>query len=246
MDKDTRNIVTTAIAAAVTVALPFLRVHPLVALLFGVAAFFLAREVIPVSESLESGESDSLPETTGQVVELDATNAPLAVAARAATRFRESAEGIEREATAETVREIARTVDQLIQDFREDPADLKLPAAQTFLNTNLDRALRLVETYARLSSMEPLPELDPRARDRQRSLSEAEEAIEMTLQGFQALLGECQDNDLRQMDMDSHVLTQMLEDRFPQLAAAERRALERQPDEAKADGGSGDSGKENS
>lgn len=226
MDKDTRNIVATAVAAVVTLALPFLRVHPLVSLLFGVAAFFVAKEAIPASEKLESGGSSQL--TPGEVDELDATHAPLAIAARAAASFHEQASRIRRAETAETVREIASTVEKLIQDFRDDPSDLKLPAAQTFLNTNLDRALRLVETYARLSSMEFPQGQNQRSEERKRSLHEAEEAIELTLQGFQALLSECQDNDLRQMDMDSHVLTQMLEDRFPQLAAAERQALEQQ------------------
>ncbi len=233
MDKDTRNIITTAVAAAITVALPFFRVHPLIALLFGVASFFVVRDLLPLSPQIEEGDS---PEpglgqnsADGGAPALESANTPLAVAEQAAARFAELAQAIADTATARNVNEISRLVRRLVQDFREDPEDLRLPAAQTFLNTNLDRALRLVETYTRLSNMEFPPDAnDPHSAERERSLRDAEEAIELTRQGFLALLTECHENDRRQMDMDSHVLTRMLEDRFPQLAEAERQAMEQQ------------------
>lgn len=226
MDKDTRNIVTTAVAAVVTVALPFLRVHPLVALLFGVASFYVVRDIIPLTPQLEEEDVPQLPPRDQQAPE-----DPLAPAERSARRFHQLADSIAKQGTAATVREIAHLVERLVQDFREDPDDLRLPAAQTFLHTNLERALRLVESYARLSAMEfPVDADDSRSKDRQHSLREAEETIELTRQGFLALLTECQENDLREMNMDSHVLTQMLEDRFPQLVEAERRAMEQQPE----------------
>lgn len=230
MNKDTRNIVATAVGAIVTVALPFLRLHPLIALLFGVAAFFVARDAIPVSPKLKKGSSTS-PELDGGSGENNpaAEEKSLAFAAWTANRFKETAERIADAETASTVNEIARLVEALVENFRQDPGDLRLPAAQTFLHTNLDRALRLVESYARLSAMDAPPAgEDQRHAERQRSLRDAEEAIRLTRKGFQALLTECQENDLRQMDVDSHVLTQMLEDRFPQLADAEQRALKEQ------------------
>lgn len=233
MDKETRNIITTAVAAAVTVALPFFRVHPLIALLFGVASFFVVRDLLPLSQQIERKDSPELRPGADNGEKAasapETVESPLNMAEQAAAQFAELAQAISDRATARNVDEISRLVRRLVQDFREDPEDLRLPAAQTFLHTNLDRALRLVESYTRLSNMEFPPDAnDPHSAERERSLRDAEEAIELTRQGFLALLTECHENDRRQMDMDSHVLTRMLEDRFPQLAEAERRAVEQQ------------------
>lgn len=236
MDKDTRNIIATSLAAVVVIALPFFRIHPLIALLFGTATFFVAKDRIPVTPALEGEEREGLP--PGQAQGHAPTPQELLVqqGAQAAQRFRELSEQIPSPKVADTVSEIGQLVRDIFKDFEEDPEDLRLPASQSFLHTNLDRAVRLVDVYAKLSTLPfPPPETEPvRYEERQRSLMEAEDTIELTRQGFQALLAECQDNDLRQLDMDSHVLTRMLEDRFPQLMAAERQAMEEQQRQHKA------------
>lgn len=235
MDKESRTIVATALGAGITVVLPFLRIHPLIALLVGVATFFFARDRIPITPSLEEQHREKLSagQSEGAVAQHSAPSSQellIRQGATAAERFEALSQQIPSASVAGTVRETAELVREIFKDFVEDPDDMRLPASQAFLQTNLNRAVRLVEVYAKLSNL-PFPpsESDPkRHQERKRSLMDAEDTIELTRQGFKALLAECQDNDLRQLDMDSHVLTRMLEDRFPQLIDAERQAMEEQ------------------
>jgi hypothetical protein len=211
MDKNTRNTVAVAVAAVVCVILPFLRLHPLIALLFGVATYFLVRDVLPLSRPEKEIVAEDEEESSEVLEVLDRQLQELLHKGNAlAARFDALAGEITRSETAEDVGQIASLVRRLFKNFAEDPEDLDIPASQTFLNTNLDRALRLVESYVKLSRQPLRPE-------QERSLRDAEEAIGLTRHGFEALLAECQENNLRQLHMDSRVLSRMIESRFPHL-----------------------------
>ena len=220
MDKSSRTTIALIAAAAICIVLPFLRLHPLIALLFGVATFFLIRDVLP--RSPEGSKNDGKIFTDIDVEAVDASSARevlLEKGNKVAERFESLARDIAKSDVAENVRRIADLVRQLFKNFTEDPDDLNLPASQTFLQTNLERSLRLVEGYVRISGLAIKAENENSIRD-------AEEAISLTRQGFEALLVQCQENDLRQLDMDSHVLTRMIESRFPHLITENAKTRE--------------------
>lgn len=131
-----------------------------------------------------------------------------------AVRFQEQAQGeSEAEASAE-IEEIAGLTARIFANFEQDPGDLNLPVARTFLAQTLPRAERLVAAYAKLS--ESCQAVGEGCAETQ-ALEDARQALPVIRQGFAEVLRRCQENDLRQLDLDTHVLTRLLAAKFPEL-----------------------------
>ena len=236
MDKDTVNIIATATGAIITAALPFVRVHPLVALLFGVAAFFIVRELLTRRTPEKRPAVSPEPRETS----LHDDQELVALVEQAARRFELLSRNMEPERTAHVARDIGRIVHALGTHFKENPSDMRLPAMQNFLYANLDHALRLVETYSKFSGRDAsaLP------ATQKRILHDAAEAINLTQQGFQALLEECRANDLLRMEAEALALTEMLAERFPHLNTMEQPPSTMEDAHPPADKGGGKGGED--
>ncbi len=220
MDKDTRNIIATATGAALTMGLPFLRVHPLIALLFGLAGFFLVRQILPVREPGEEERPTALPPELLPALQ----KRVLQEGSQTAAHLDGLAGQIQRRETAAAVQDIARLIRAIGAELQDNPQALASAETLDFLQDNLQRARELVGSYARIATTRaPEPSKEPRLEaERQRTLQSAEETIERLRRGFAELLQECMENNLRLLQEKARQLSGLLEEQFPTTEARQR------------------------
>ena len=206
MEKDTRDFYTIGAGLAVAVGMVFLRIPPHLCIISGGLVWYGLRCLIP--RKLSDQEIEYKPGTGVSVAYM---NEIQAMGRDAVVHLSRLARRISKENVAQAVWDISDIVEQIFKNFEDDPADVTLAVSQTFLNINLSRAMRIVETYASLNG-NTLDNGDAK------TLAEAEEAITIIRSGFQEVLAQCRADNLRQLDHDSRVLTKMLEIKFPKLA----------------------------
>lgn len=213
MSGEKRNLVSLGATLGAALLLPFLRIHPIYALVIGVGVYFLLRRIIPLKVSDEEQEyCPGCGVSVAYMKELQEFGEQAVIAVSRQARV------ITDKGVSELVWEISDILEKIFKNFADDPKDLHLSAVQTFLRTNLERAIRIIETYAQLQS-EPMKN----RQEEQERLAEAEKAIRVIRDGFTELLRHCREDNLKQLDMDSHVLSKMLTYTFPEIKEKEPR-----------------------
>lgn len=96
------------------------------------------------------------------------------------------------------VKQIADVADKILDDIRQDPADLK--AARPFLNYYLDSTVKILERYAEISSKKVID------REVALSLKRVEDLLDAIRLSFHKQLAKLQENDMLDLDTEMSVL----------------------------------------
>jgi 5-bromo-4-chloroindolyl phosphate hydrolysis protein len=96
------------------------------------------------------------------------------------------------------VKQIADVADKILDDIKQDPADLK--AARPFLNYYLDSTVKILERYAEISSKKVID------KDVAQSLKRVEDLLDAIRLSFHKQLAKLQENDMLDLDTEMSVL----------------------------------------
>jgi len=96
------------------------------------------------------------------------------------------------------VKQIADVADKILDDIKQDPADLK--AARPFLNYYLDSTVKILERYAEISSKKVID------REVAQSLKRVEDLLDAIRLSFHKQLAKLQENDMLDLDTEMSVL----------------------------------------
>ncbi len=101
------------------------------------------------------------------------------------------------------VKQIAEVADKILEDIRQDPADLK--AARPFLNYYLDATVKILERYAEISAKKVLD------ADVMKSLKRVEDLLDSIRLSFHKQLARLQENDMLDLDTEMSVLEKSIQ-----------------------------------
>jgi hypothetical protein len=101
------------------------------------------------------------------------------------------------------VKQIADVADKILEDIKQDPADLK--AARPFLNYYLDSTVKILERYAEISSKKVID------KDVALSLKRVEDLLDAIRLSFHKQLAKLQENDMLDLDTEMSVLERTIQ-----------------------------------
>jgi hypothetical protein len=136
-------------------------------------------------------------------ITLEQAKAMLSDGRRRAVRFREVAAAIRDRAIRIKVEEMAQVIDDLFKSVEEDPKNLV--AVHGFLTDHIDRALEIVEDYARLAAK---PHLDESTLAR---VARTAKVIEEVCAAVKAQYLSIVNNELTELDTAGRVLRNIMD-----------------------------------
>lgn len=116
--------------------------------------------------------------------------------------IRKHAEDIRAPNTGRRIKRICDIGDQIVEDFRVDPKDVRV--ARSWIGTYLDQTVDLVKAYATLSRT------GARNIEAQKQMANFDEMLDLIEEKFDGLLKTLLDNDVMNFDVNVAVMQDML------------------------------------
>ena len=117
--------------------------------------------------------------------------------------IRKHAEDIRAPNTSRRIKKICHIGDQIVEDFRIDPKDVRV--ARSWIGTYLDQTVELVKAYATLSRT------GARNIEAQQQMAKFDEMLDLIEVKFDELLKTLLENDVMDFDINVSVMRDMLE-----------------------------------
>lgn len=191
MKRSSRYMVSLLLALGVYILLHFtLKIPPFIPMIVGILVYAISMGTLKRKEDVPVFLADGV--TKQQVEEIIRTGK------KKVRRIRDIAVRIQKKEIKEQVERICSTADAIFEDFKQDPADVKV--ARKFLSYYLDTTESILKKYVKLSNK------NMETEDVKEALERVENVLDKIESTFKKQLEKLLENDVLNLDVEISLL----------------------------------------